>query len=265
MRNAWLHYLTCSLTWSTGLHNYISHCELLWPDMIASSLLVAKVTLAQAATWKDILSGTAAAVLLQLLLGLPFLLQHPGSYLNKAFEFSRIFLLKWSVNWAFLPESIFRSKALAVCLVSTHLGLLLLFAHYKWCQEDGGLLRLLMQRLQGKGKLRATSEQDDVQGFHAKRILAVVFSGNFIGIVCARTLHFQFYSWYFHMLPFLLWHARISTPLRITLFVCIELVWNTFPPSFLSSSLLLTCHLTLLLALWSFSDWSELRQRGKTA
>lgn len=29
----------------------------------------------------------------------------------------------------------------------------------------------------------------------AKQILFVIFSGNFIGIACARTLHYQFYSW----------------------------------------------------------------------
>ena len=29
----------------------------------------------------------------------------------------------------------------------------------------------------------------------AKHTLFVVFSGNFIGIACARTLHYQFYSW----------------------------------------------------------------------
>ena len=64
--------------------------------------------------------GSLAAVVLQLMLGLPFLLQHPRSYLSKAFEFSRIFLLKWSVNWAFLPEAAFRSKAVAICLLAAH-------------------------------------------------------------------------------------------------------------------------------------------------
>jgi alpha-1,3-mannosyltransferase len=29
----------------------------------------------------------------------------------------------------------------------------------------------------------------------ARHILLLVFTGNFIGIVCARTLHYQFYSW----------------------------------------------------------------------
>ena len=29
----------------------------------------------------------------------------------------------------------------------------------------------------------------------AAHILATLFTGNLIGIVCARTLHYQFYSW----------------------------------------------------------------------
>lgn len=36
----------------------------------------------------------------------------------------------------------------------------------------------------------------------AKHILLLVFSGNFIGIVCARTLHYQFYSWSVHFHTF---------------------------------------------------------------
>ena len=35
----------------------------------------------------------------QLLLGAPFLLRHPMSYLRKAFEFDRVFMYRWTVNW----------------------------------------------------------------------------------------------------------------------------------------------------------------------
>ncbi|DBB15846.1 TPA: hypothetical protein ACH3X3_004039 [Trebouxia sp. C0006] len=222
------------------------------------------VILLQAAPWKDILLGALAAVVLQLMLGLPFLLQHPRLYLSKAFEFSRIFLLKWSVNWAFLPEDIFCSKALAGCLLGAHLSLLLLFAHYKWCKEDGGLLRLLLRRLKGQGQPEMTLKQDSAeQADSAKRMLAVVFSGNLIGIACARTLHFQFYSWYFHSVPLLLWHAEMFSPLRIVVFVCIEVVWNTFPPATWSSACLLFCHLTMLFELYNFSNWSAPKAPSK--
>lgn len=36
---------------------------------------------------------------IQLVLGAPFLLTHPISYIRKAFEFDRVFFYKWTVNW----------------------------------------------------------------------------------------------------------------------------------------------------------------------
>jgi len=36
---------------------------------------------------------------IQLILGAPFLLTYPVSYLKKAFEFDRVFFYKWTVNW----------------------------------------------------------------------------------------------------------------------------------------------------------------------
>ena len=62
------------------------------------------ITVLQAASAKDIVQGTAAGVLLQLVLGAPFLVAAPASYLRKAFELSRVFLHQWTVNLHFLPE-----------------------------------------------------------------------------------------------------------------------------------------------------------------
>ena len=52
------------------------------------------------------------------------------------------------------------------------------------------------QRLQRR-KQQSSRPPSPVPGsrLSAKHVLFVVFSGNFIGIVCARTLHYQFYSW----------------------------------------------------------------------
>ena len=80
----------------------------------------------------------------------------------------------------------------------------------------------------------------------AAHVLLILFSGNFVGIVCARTLHYQFYAWYFQSLPLLLWSVRMPSILRMALWVAIETVWNVYPPTAASSLSLLVCHGVLL-------------------
>lgn len=116
----------------------------------------------------------------------------------------------------------------------------------------------------------------------AEHITTVLFVGNFVGVVFARTLHFQFYCWcalrphrthrlprrnsltrahlreadpcavgrYFHTIPYLLWRTELPTPARLALWAAIEAVWNVFPSTPQSSAVLAVCHLTLLVALW---------------
>ena len=43
----------------------------------------------------------------QALIGMPFLLEYPKTYLKFSYEFSRVFLFKWTVNWRFLGEDLF--------------------------------------------------------------------------------------------------------------------------------------------------------------
>jgi len=41
-----------------------------------------------------------------------------------------------------------------------------------------------------------------------------MFTANLIGITFARSLHYQFYSWYFHSLPYLMWRTALPDLLR---------------------------------------------------
>ena len=68
----------------------------------------------------------------QLLLGLPFLLDNPVSYITMAFNLGRQFLFQWTVNWRFLPEWLFLNRYFHVSLLVCHLTALLLFYLYKW-------------------------------------------------------------------------------------------------------------------------------------
>ncbi|KAK9818783.1 hypothetical protein WJX74_007620 [Apatococcus lobatus] len=335
------------------------------------------VVLLMTERWQTIAQGSALGVALQLCLGAPFLLSHPGSYLSKAFELSRVFLHTWSVNLKFLPEPIFQSKLLAAILLITHISLLWAFAERRWCARVGGLSAAAWMCLSGtssfpfpttqlgnttitgsnssqnipgdrgssashidesgtntignsssssssraqqeggpslsggarhrrtgpsslaalpEGLLGASkpsgkvlqgssssdaakqqssapegadgmSEREGQQGIPCHRprlpaahVLLILFSGNFLGILCARTLHFQFYSWYFHTLPFMLWQLPLADLARLSIWLMVEVIWNVFPSTALTSLALLVLHSCVGIRLWRMptAAWSYL-------
>ncbi|KAG7214715.1 hypothetical protein INR49_010607 [Caranx melampygus] len=158
---------------------------------------------------------------IQLLLGLPFLLDNPIGYVSRAFDLGRQFMFKWTVNWRFLPEWLFLNRYFHLVLLAAHLLTLLLFAFRRW------------KRL--------------------TQIVLILFTSNFIGMCFSRSLHYQFYVWYFHTLPYLLWSGgvkKLAHLLRVLILGLIELSWNTYPSTNSSSTALHVCHLIILLCLW---------------
>jgi len=74
----------------------------------------------------------------QILFAIPFLREDPWAYLRCAFDFDRIFLYKWTVNWRFFDEDTFLSPRLSTALLVGNLTLLVAFGLFKWCEQDGG-------------------------------------------------------------------------------------------------------------------------------
>lgn len=85
----------------------------------------------------------ATIVLSQLLLALPFLLHNWRSYLHYAFDLSRVFFYKWTVNWRFVDEGIFLSPSWARGLLIGHVSTLIVFGMLRWCNKDGGVWKVL--------------------------------------------------------------------------------------------------------------------------
>lgn len=112
-------------------------------------------------------------------------------------------------------------------------------------------LETSMQNASGKRPVskKKTDEPDRYEIFFEKATqLAVlpIFLANFIGIICARSLHYQFYVWYFHSLPYLAWFAEFDVKVKFLLLGLIELAWNTYPSTDFSSGVLHVCHVILL-------------------
>ena len=192
---------------------------------------------------------------LQLLLGWPFLTTYPISYIKKAFEFDRVFFFKWTVNWKFLPEEMFTSKPWALMLLACHLGVLGLLAK-KWWRSSNSQLEVMRWTNSDKG--------DDIC-LSPEYVIHTMFVSNYVGIVFARTLHYQFYCWYFYSLPMLLWLtsfdsssstdklSKVVLPLsaNIIAVVCVEFAFNVFPATELSSAVLQLSHAYLLMKIVS--------------
>ncbi|GAV73858.1 ALG3 domain-containing protein [Cephalotus follicularis] len=194
-----------------------------------------------------IILALTGAAFVQILLGLPFIVSYPIAYISRAFNLGRVFIHFWSVNFKFIPEPVFVSKEFAVSLLIAHLVLLMLFAHNRWCKHEGGIVNLLSMKLRNA---ISSSSSSSLKILEKKHIVTIMFTGNFIGIVCARSLHYQFYSWYFYSLPYLLWTSSFPTYLRLILFIGLECCWNVYPSNNYSSALLLCFHCVILWGLW---------------
>ncbi|KAG7258355.1 hypothetical protein CRUP_022097 [Coryphaenoides rupestris] len=161
---------------------------------------------------------------IQLVLGLPFLLENPVGYMTQAFDLGRQFMFKWTVNWRFLPEWLFLSRYLHLLLLSAHLLTLLLFALRRWKRPGQSVFDLLKEPSQRKSPAEKPT---------ADQTVLILFASNFIGMCFSRSLHYQFYVWYFHTLPYLLWSGGVKKLAHL-----------------LSSAALHACHTIMLLSLW---------------
>ncbi|NXQ96405.1 ALG3 mannosyltransferase, partial [Sagittarius serpentarius] len=198
--------------------------------------------------------------LLQIVLGLPFLLVNPVGYLTRSFDLGRQFQFKWTVNWRFLPEEVFQNRAFHATLLLAHLAGLGLFAVHRWHRSKESILTLLKDpadRKHAPPPLTVNNilwQASCVCPLNASaQIVFVLFSSNFLGVCCSRSLHYQFYVWYFHTLPYLLWctsTARLAHMPKVLLLGVIELCWNTYPSTVCSSLSLHICHGLVLLQLW---------------
>lgn len=179
----------------------------------------------------------ATGILWQVLVALPFLRAYPMEYLQGAFNFSRRFLFKWSVNWQMIGEDGFDSSIFhRSLLVSQLLGIMtiILFKYPNLLRDASRSLRHPLS------KVSTAVNAPDVVPF-------ILLTTNFIGVIFSRSLHYQFLTWYHWTIPVLLHYSRLPWFVAPLWYMLHEYCWNSYPPNSQASTLLLALNATLLL------------------
>jgi len=169
----------------------------------------------------------------QILFGYPFR-KRSLSYFPAAFNFGRSFLYKWTVNWRFVPESIFLSKPFALGLLALNVGLLFLFVLTRWIKPSKRSFRAFL-------KLCVPTIEPRDQDTMASKITpdfttTTILTAMTVGLLCARSLHYQFYAYIAWCTPFLLWKAGFNPVAVYALWGAQEWAWNVYPSTPMSSA-----------------------------
>ncbi|SCW00083.1 LAFE_0B09076g1_1 [Lachancea fermentati] len=176
----------------------------------------------------------------QLFIARDFLKDYAPEYWTTAFNFGRKFMYKWTVNWQFLDEDVFQNELFHRTLLVSHALVLLLFAFTRFTtplQVKSGL----------KSLIHPFSRVTRSFVPSPKSIGYALIMTNFVGIVFARSLHYQFLSWYHWNLPIIIHWSGLPMYLGIPWYLAHEWCWNSYPPNDIASGLLYLLNNVLLI------------------
>lgn len=166
-----------------------------------------------------------------------------NNFFNGAFNFKRQFMYKWTINWKFLSEETFLDVRFHKVLLILHIIVLSLFIFKKWISfkitgktykqllVEDGVLKLYKNTIKIDSN-KIISEEGPYY------IALMLMTCNLIGILFARSLHYQFLSWYYFSLPFLMSQSGIPMALTGALTLVHEWCWNAYPTTDISSACL---------------------------
>lgn len=204
----------------------------------------------------------------QLALAVPFISNNWQGYLGRAFELSRQFKFEWTVNWRMLGEERFLSRSFAITLLTLHVTVLLVFISAKWLKPaNRNIISILPYLLRGKSPF---TEQEELgvsnRVVTPQYVMSAMLSANVIGLLFARSLHYQFYAYLAWSTPFLLWQASPNPLVVVPLWIAQEWAWNVFPSTNASSTTVVAVlAITVVLAHSTNNKASEQRSEAAQA
>ncbi|CAJ1012689.1 putative ALG3 protein [Leishmania naiffi] len=181
----------------------------------------------------------------QVVAGMPFLAHNYKAYLSKSFELDRVFMHRWSLNYQFLDAELFTKPGFGQALLAMTAATWVLLWRMRWAPRTyltDAEARVLhpaiadTRRPNTSSLLHAVEDEERMddeaqeQAVYASTLLTF-FEANLVGVIFARSLHYQFYTWFFYTVPFVLAYTTYPWPLRIVSCALISQGFESFPPT----------------------------------
>ena len=180
--------------------------------------------------------------ILQGFIAFPFLNNQIGTgfiYFERSFDLGRQFLYKWTVNWRFVDEETFLSREFAIGLLVVHVSTLLYFLQNRWLKPSSSGIVDFVKKYTGDYMTEAR-EQVVAVAVTPTFIMDTMLGSMAIGMLCARSLHYQFYAYLGWTSPYLLWRSGAG-PVWVLVHMAIqELAWLQYPSTKSSSAIVVT-------------------------
>lgn len=179
---------------------------------------------------------------IQIAIGNPFFQNNWTGYLTRAFELSRQFFFKWTVNWRFVGEEVFLSREFALTLLGLHVLVLAAFMVKKWLRpalSRRSLADLIGPTLTLSSPFGPRDEALVASAVTPQYVMTTMLSANVIGLLFARSLHYQFYAYIAWATPYLLWRSGAHPVIQYALWALQEWAWNVYPSTPTSSAVVI--------------------------
>lgn len=182
-------------------------------------------------------------------MALPFLVRgNAWPYLTRAFQFDRKFLYQWTVNWKMLGEEIFQSKRLSYFLLGYHVLAIVFFLNDRWVKpSSNNILHFIRQYTRMMPDAREKQVQSKITPMF---VMESVLGSIVLGMLCARSLHYQFYVYLGWATPFILWRTGVRPGMIYLVWGAQEMAWLVYPSTIMSSNMVVGLLAIQTLAIW---------------
>ena len=147
-----------------------------------------------------------------------------------------------------MGEGIFLSREFAISLIAVHVALLGMFVLTRWTRPSGLSIPDLIST--AFKPLSPKAQQLISLNITPSFIMTSILTSVAIGMLCARSLHYQFYAYIAWSTPFLLWKAGLHPILIYAVWGAQEWGWNVYPSTDTSSIVVVGCLFVQVFSVW---------------